>query len=104
MWFALILVVIFVGIVYTWLTWNVQYWRKRCVPEPKCHLLAGSFPKSFMQTLNMVYEVDAVYKLETHNLVLTLIHECKLSQEIAASNAIFWIFHVSNTFADDHQS
>lgn len=51
-----------VGCIYTWLAWNLNYWRKRGVPGPDAQLLAGSFPKAFYHKQNLVYEIDSAYK------------------------------------------
>lgn len=62
MWFILGLFAGVIALVYTWLAWNFNYWKNREIPGPKGHLLTGSFPKSFMQKVNIVYDFDEAYK------------------------------------------
>lgn len=57
------MLVAIIGIlIYVWLAWNFDYWRKRGVPGPTGHLLSGSFPKSFYQQRNIVYDVEEAYR------------------------------------------
>lgn len=67
---ALGLIAIIIGLIYTWLSWNVDYWRKRGVPSLDGRLLTGSFPQSFFQKINLVYDVEAAYRWELIILIL----------------------------------
>lgn len=62
MWLLLSLLATVSGIVYKWLTWNLDYWQQRGVPGPKGYVLAGSYPKSFVQKINMVYDFEVDYR------------------------------------------
>ncbi|XP_037052040.1 probable cytochrome P450 28d1 [Bradysia coprophila] len=49
-------------LIYLYLVWNFQYWKNRNVLSAKAYPIFGSFPKSFMQQLNICYEQMAFYK------------------------------------------
>lgn len=49
-------------LIYLYLVWNFQYWKNRDVRSAKAYPIFGSYPKSFMQRLNICYEQNALYK------------------------------------------
>ncbi|EDV31778.2 uncharacterized protein Dana_GF14381 [Drosophila ananassae] len=49
------------ALVYIFLTWNFNYWKKRGIPSAKAWPFVGSFPSVFTQKRNMVYDIEDVY-------------------------------------------
>lgn len=49
-------------VLYVYLVWNFNYWKKRRVPGPKPVTLMGSFPGTFFQKKHIVDELDEIYK------------------------------------------
>lgn len=62
MFVAISLICVAIALIYVYLSWHRNYWKERGVPGPKKNLISGSFPKSFMQKVNIVDEVDEIYK------------------------------------------
>ncbi|KAH8297953.1 hypothetical protein KR018_002762 [Drosophila ironensis] len=52
----------FLALVYVFLTWNFDYWKKRGIQSAKSWPFVGSFPSVFTQKRNMVYDVDEIYE------------------------------------------
>lgn len=55
---AISLLIIF----YFYITWSFNYWKNLGVLGPKPKLIFGSFPGTFMRKINILYEVDNIYK------------------------------------------
>lgn len=62
MFFSLIAISLIVILLYIYLTWNYNYWKHRGVPGPKPTILVGSFAGSFRQKVNVLYEIDKIYR------------------------------------------
>lgn len=58
---ALFLLVALLALIYVFLTWNFNYWKKRGIPTAKSWPFVGSFPSVFTQKRNMIYDVDDIY-------------------------------------------
>lgn len=59
---SLALLATFVALLYIYFIWNFNYWKKRGVPGPKPIPVVGAFVGAFMQSTNLVYEIDELYK------------------------------------------
>lgn len=62
MFLTIFLVLCTLVILYVYLVWNFNYWKKRRVPGPKPVTLMGSFPGTFFQKKHIVDEIDEIYK------------------------------------------
>lgn len=60
--FTLALISVVVGLIYLYFVWNFNYWKNKGVAGPKPIPVIGAFPGQFMQTRNLAYEVDELYK------------------------------------------
>lgn len=49
-------------LLYYYLTWHFDHWRKRGVLGPKPIPFVGTFPKSAIYLKNFVYEQDDIYR------------------------------------------
>ncbi|CAD7092566.1 unnamed protein product [Hermetia illucens] len=97
----------FLGLlIYVFLIYNFNYWKKRGVEGPQPRLLFGNFPSMLTQSRHIIYDVNDIYReykskerfvgvfaLRTPQLVVL---DPKLCQEILVSN--FQSFH-DNQFA-----
>ncbi|KAH8313387.1 hypothetical protein KR067_005149 [Drosophila pandora] len=63
--------VVLVALVYVFLTWNFNYWKKRGIPSAKAWPFVGSFPSVFTQKRNRVYDIDDIYNeyKDSHSIV-----------------------------------
>jgi len=59
---TLALVLILAGLVYTAMTWNFNYWRKRQVPGPKPKLITGNYPNLYTMKRNTIYDLNDIYE------------------------------------------
>ncbi|XP_016983314.2 uncharacterized protein LOC108047584 [Drosophila rhopaloa] len=59
---ALLLIVGFLALVYVFLTWNFDYWRKRGIQTATSWPFVGSFPSIFTRKRNMAYDIDDIYQ------------------------------------------
>lgn len=50
------------GLLYKYLTWNFDYWKKKGILGPKPIPLVGTFPRSCFYFKNFVYELDEIYR------------------------------------------
>ncbi|XP_055852162.1 probable cytochrome P450 28d1 [Episyrphus balteatus] len=55
------LIGILIGLVYTFLIWNFNCWKKKGVPGPKPQPLFGNFPNMVTQKENIVKDIQKVY-------------------------------------------
>lgn len=62
MFYTLALIGAVVSLIYLYFVWNFDYWKKRGVPGPKPIPIIGAFPGQFMQSRNVAYEADELYK------------------------------------------
>lgn len=62
MFLTIFLILCTLVILYVYLVWNFNYWKKRRVPGPKPTTLMGSFPGTFFQKKHIVDEIDEIYK------------------------------------------
>ncbi|XP_017043668.1 probable cytochrome P450 28d1 [Drosophila ficusphila] len=68
---VLFLIAGFLALIYVFLTWNFDYWRKRGIPTASSWPLVGSFPSVFTKKRNLAYDIDEIYQeyKETDKLV-----------------------------------
>lgn len=59
---TIILILILCMLFYKYLIWNFNYWKKLGVPGPKPKPFFGSFPGATMQSKQVLYEIDEIYK------------------------------------------
>ncbi|XP_037707984.1 probable cytochrome P450 28d1 [Drosophila subpulchrella] len=59
---ALFIIAAFLALIYIFLTWNFNYWKKRGIPSAKSWPFVGSFPSIFTQKRNVVYDIDEIYE------------------------------------------
>lgn len=59
---TILLISYLVAILYFYLTWNYNYWRKRGIIGPRPSAIVGTFPKSAVYLRNFVYELDNIYR------------------------------------------
>ncbi|XP_017063045.2 probable cytochrome P450 28d2 [Drosophila eugracilis] len=52
----------FLALVYVFLTWNFDYWRKRGILTAPSWPFVGSFPSIFTKKRNVAYDIDDIYK------------------------------------------
>ena len=58
-----IFLIIFVcALIYLYLIWDNDYWRKRGVLGPKPQVLFGNFPESYLQQRHIAFELEDIYK------------------------------------------
>nr|XP_014098661.2 probable cytochrome P450 28d1 [Bactrocera oleae] len=50
------------GLIYSFLTWNLNYWEKRGIKQAKSYTLVGSFPSTFSHQRNIAYDFDDIYR------------------------------------------
>lgn len=62
MFLSMFLILCVLVILYAYLVWNFNYWKKRRVPGPKPVTLMGSFPGTFFQKKHIVDEIHEIYK------------------------------------------
>lgn len=60
--FTLILIGVTIALVYLYLTWNNDYWKKRSIPHNPPLLFFGNSPNAVLQKRNAYYDVQDVYK------------------------------------------
>ncbi|KAH8404856.1 hypothetical protein KR222_006254 [Zaprionus bogoriensis] len=68
---ALLWLVALLVLVYVFLVWNFNYWRKRGIKSAKAWPFFGSFPSLFTQKRNVVYDINDLYSKykDTENFV-----------------------------------
>ncbi|EDW88952.2 uncharacterized protein Dyak_GE25311 [Drosophila yakuba] len=68
---TLLLIAGFLVLVYVFLTWNFDYWRKRGIETAESWPFVGSFPSMFTKKRNVAYDIDDIYQQykETDNMV-----------------------------------
>lgn len=49
-------------LIYLYLTWNFDYWKKRGVKGPKPLPFFGSLKSVILHNKNMTYDVNDIYK------------------------------------------
>lgn len=49
-------------ILYLYLTWNFDHWKKRKIPGPIPKPLFGTFPGMVNAKRNFIYDLEEVYK------------------------------------------
>jgi len=59
---TLILLSTVIALVYLYLTWNFNFWKKRGINGPKPKIFYGTQPNAITQKLNMIYDVIEHYK------------------------------------------
>lgn len=57
----LLFLVALLGLIYIFLVWNFNYWRKRGIKSAKSWPLVGSFPSEFTQKRNVAYDINDLY-------------------------------------------
>ncbi|XP_039502317.1 probable cytochrome P450 28d2 isoform X1 [Drosophila santomea] len=58
-------------LVYVFLTWNFNYWKKRGIRTASTWPFVGSFPSIFTRKRNIAYDIDDIYEKykDTENMV-----------------------------------
>lgn len=59
---TLTLGLLLVGLVYIFLRWNFDYWRKRGVPGPKPTIFTGNYPNMYTMKRHPIYDLNDIYK------------------------------------------
>ncbi|KAH8263591.1 hypothetical protein KR044_011089 [Drosophila immigrans] len=59
---TLTLVLVLVGLIYVFMTWNFGYWRKRNVPGPKPKIFIGNYPNMYTMKKHAIYDIDKIYR------------------------------------------
>ncbi|KAH8377623.1 hypothetical protein KR093_006320 [Drosophila rubida] len=55
------LVLVLAGLIYVFMTWNFDYWKKRNVPGPKPTIFMGNYPNMYTMKKHTVYDIDKIY-------------------------------------------
>ncbi|XP_017032002.1 probable cytochrome P450 28d2 [Drosophila kikkawai] len=68
---VLLSIAVLLALVYVFLTWNFDYWRKRGIKTAPSWPFVGSFPSIFTRKRNIAYDIDDIYQQykETENIV-----------------------------------
>jgi len=61
-WMTLVLLALIIGLIYVFLVWNFDYWRRRGIKQAKAYPLVGNFPSQYTQKRNVAYDIDDIYR------------------------------------------
>lgn len=51
-----------VALVYIFLTWNFNYWKKHGVNGPKPEIIFGNLPSAFTKKRHFMYDIWDIYE------------------------------------------
>lgn len=60
--FTLILIAVTIALIYLYLVWNNDHWKKHGIPHNPPQILFGNSPNALLQKRNAYYDVQDVYK------------------------------------------
>lgn len=61
-WLTITLLAGVITLLYVYLVWNFNYWKKRNIPGPDPTPLLGTMPSAVTQKRNLYYEFSEIYK------------------------------------------
>ncbi|XP_023174913.2 probable cytochrome P450 28a5 [Drosophila hydei] len=63
---TLILLLLLLGLVYAFMTWNYGFWRKRNVPGPSPRWITGNYPHMYNMKRHTIYDLNEIYSQYKH--------------------------------------
>ncbi|XP_016956623.1 probable cytochrome P450 28d1 [Drosophila biarmipes] len=82
---ALFVIAALLALIYVFLTWNFNYWKKRGIPSAKSWPFVGSFPSVFTQKRNMVYDIDEIYEQYKNTDSIVGVFQTRIPQLLVTS-------------------
>ncbi|XP_017130362.2 uncharacterized protein LOC108148033 [Drosophila elegans] len=82
---ALFVVAALLALIYIFLVWNFNYWKKRGIPSAKTWPFVGSFPSVFTQKRNVVYDIDEIYEQYKNTDSVVGVFQTRLPQLLITS-------------------
>lgn len=59
----ILLLTIILALIYYYLSWNFDYWRKQGIASPKgTRIILGDLPNAFLRKQNIFYDIEKIYK------------------------------------------